>query len=297
MRHTATATACFVLAMLVGCYTGDAPGLAANGDLGAGGSSVNDAGAGNTALPCEVQAVFASCLGCHGAKPSSGTPMSLVTHADLTAPAKSNPAMTNAQISVLRMQGKPSQMPPTPSTPMTAAQIATVQAWIAGGYATGTCGGADGGVDPYATPPTCTSNTKWTGGDRGAPEMHPGLDCISCHRSGSGTSAGDTDKIMTIAGTVFPSAHEYNDCNGSSGLSSGTKVVIVDAHGTFELPVNDVGNFYALQIDRALAPPYAAKVVSGTKERAMVSHQTTGACNSCHSLSGDNGAPGRIVAP
>ena len=32
-------------------------------------------------------------------------------------------------------------------------------------------------------------------------------------------------------------------------------------------------------------------------ERAMVAAQTSGDCNSCHTLAGTNGAPGRIMLP
>jgi hypothetical protein len=44
-------------------------------------------------------------------------------------------------------------------------------------------------------------------------------------------------------------------------------------------------------------------VVSGDKERAMTATQTSGDCNSCHTVAGTNTvagadpAPGRIVAP
>jgi hypothetical protein len=100
---------------------------------------------------------------------------------------------------------------------------------------------------------------------------------------------------FSVAGTVYPTAHEPNDCNGVNGSTTPTTVVITDTNNqTYKLPVNSAGNFYSTS---NIATPYAAKVVQGTKERAMVQHQTSGDCNSCHTVSGANGAPGRIMAP
>jgi hypothetical protein len=146
--------------------------------------------------------------------------------------------------------------------------------------------GCDPATNPYDTPLTCTSNTHWTRGDRGSASMHPGGTCISCHKT-----TGPEAPTFSIGGTVFPSAHEPNDCNGKSGVS----VVITDANGkTRTLTTNAVGNF---NDTAALAVPYHAKVVANGKERAMSAAQTTGDCNSCHTVTGANGAPGRIMAP
>lgn len=139
--------------------------------------------------------------------------------------------------------------------------------------------------DPYATPVVCTSGTKWTRGDRGSQSMHPGVACIDCHDKNFGPT-------LTIAGTVYPTAHEPDDCNGVNGT---VKIVITDANNkTFTLTANSAGNFYT-QSD--IAMPFKAKVVSGTKERAMTASQTTGDCNSCHTVAGTQDAPGRIMAP
>jgi hypothetical protein len=134
------------------------------------------------------------------------------------------------------------------------------------------------------TPATCTSGTMWTGGDRGNSRMHPGRACIDCHDANGGPP-------LTIAGTVFPSAHEPDDCNGANAI----QVVITGADGVAStITTNSAGNFYST---RNIALPLSAKVVSGGKERAMLATQMTGDCNGCHTESGDQGAPGRIVAP
>jgi hypothetical protein len=98
-----------------------------------------------------------------------------------------------------------------------------------------------------------------------------------------------------LAGTVYPSAHEPIDCNGSNGLNNAVQVVITDASGQVTtLIVNGVGNFHTAT---NIALPFHAKVVSGGRERAMSAAQMIGDCNSCHTETGANGAPGRIMVP
>jgi hypothetical protein len=134
------------------------------------------------------------------------------------------------------------------------------------------------------TPVMCTSGTMWTSGDHGSSRMHPGAACIDCHDSNFGPS-------LSFAGTVYPSAHEPDDCNGASGI----QVVITDADGIpHTLNTNAAGNFYSTS---NYSLPFTAKVVSGGAERAMIAPQMTGDCNSCHTQDGTMDAPGRIVAP
>jgi cytochrome c553 len=116
--------------------------------------------------------------------------------------------------------------------------------------------------------------------------MHPGVACIACHATEKAAPA------FTIAGTVYPSAHEPNDCNG---LNGGAQVIVTDAAGkTLTLPVNSVGNFYSVS---PITTPFRAKVVANGKERAMAATQTVGDCNSCHTEAGTSSAPGRILTP
>jgi hypothetical protein len=146
---------------------------------------------------------------------------------------------------------------------------------------------SDGGDNTSSTNSAivCTSGQTWTRGDRGSSVMHPGGACISCHETSGGPR-------LTIAGTVYPTAHEPDDCDGVSGS---LQVVITDANGrTLTLSVNAAGNFYSTS---SVAFPFHAKVVSGGAERAMTAAQTSGDCNSCHTVAGANSAPGRIMAP
>ncbi|AKU93667.1 hypothetical protein AKJ09_00331 [Labilithrix luteola] len=153
-------------------------------------------------------------------------------------------------------------------------------------------GGSTTDPDPggiYDTPVACTSNTTWKSGDHGSQLMHPGRACITCHKTQRNAPS------FSIAGTVFPSAHEPDDCNGTNGTKPAVTVTITDANGkTYDLQVNGVGNFYS---QASIATPFHAKVTSNGQTREMTAAQTSGDCNSCHTEAGANGAPGRIMAP
>jgi cytochrome c553 len=277
-----------VLTLMLGCLSPDA------GDRSGGsGGPPSGSGAIDTGLPCDVQAALAArCTSCHGVQPLAGVPMSLVTYADLTRASLAMPAQSNAERAVARMQDPARPMPPPPASPATASEIAALSAWIAAGYPQGSCvAGGDGGAgpDPFAVPPTCTSNRRWTGGTEGSPSMSPGQACIACHA----TSGGEAPRFA-LAGTVYPTAHEPNDCNGASG-SGGAQVVITGADGrAVTLTPNGAGNFY---YQGTVALPYLAKVLYMGRERVMVDKQTSGDCNACHTQDGTMSAPGRILLP
>ena len=263
---------------LVDPSAGDNPSNGADGGAGGGGG-------GTSGLPCDVQdLVTQECIACHGSTPSGGAPMSLVSRTDFLSHNASG--QTYGQASVDRMKNTGNPMPPTGV--LSASEIATLENWVQAGMPAGTCGAVS---DPFSAAPTCTSGATWTRGDDGRPTMKPGQACIACHASSGEQEAA----IFAVAGTLYPTAHEPDDCNGASP-SSGLKVVITDANGkTFTLTPNAAGNFYSLAL---IATPYKAKVVDASgKERAMVAAQTDGDCNGCHTQSGDNGAPGRIIPP
>jgi len=278
--------------------SGGASGTGGMGSGGATGTGTGGAGgATNEGLPCDVQAVYQThCTTCHAAMPVNGAPMPLVTRSNLMTPSLASASMTFAQRTVVRMQSTTTPMPPVPGTPASAAEVQTVNDWIAAGYPAGTCGagGAGGGgggggtVDPLGATPRCTSGTTWTGGNNGNSMMNPGRACISCH-------AGEDDAPrFTIAGTLYPTGHEPNLCNGVNG-TTGARVVIVDAaNHTVTLTPNAAGNF---MYTGPITTPYHAKVTYQGRERIMPVAQTTGDCNSCHTQNGTNGAPGRITLP
>jgi hypothetical protein len=123
-------------------------------------------------------------------------------------------------------------------------------------------------------------------GDKG-PMMNPGRACIDCHSQDEGPH-------LTIAGTIYPTAHEPDLCYGADG-ANGAEVVITGADGrVITLIPNGTGNFsYA----GAVAFPFHAKVVYMGRERVMAAAQTSGDCNICHTQAGAMSAPGRILLP
>jgi hypothetical protein len=140
--------------------------------------------------------------------------------------------------------------------------------------------------DPFAVPPQCTSGQTWSSGDRESPLMYPGVACITCH---AGRGSGPR---FTVAGTVYATGHEPDDCYGG-----GTAVVVelTDADDeTLRLPVNAAGNFFSTA---SIAFPIRAKVIANGRERVMAATPENGDCNACHSQLGTNEAPGRIVVP
>jgi hypothetical protein len=133
---------------------------------------------------------------------------------------------------------------------------------------------------------TCTSGVT-SHADEGA-SMKPGDTCVTCHSS-SNSEGGK----LTIGGTVYPTAHEPTDCDGVS--VNGATVVITDANGkVVTLAVNSVGNF---DTSTTIATPYTASVAYNGLTLSMALPQTSGDCNSCHTVTGTNGAPGRITLP
>ncbi|HEU4729065.1 MAG TPA: hypothetical protein VFT22_14270 [Kofleriaceae bacterium] len=246
---------------------------ACGNDLGYGTSSAN------SGLPCDVQALLSDrCQGCHGAQLAGGAPVHLMSYDDLVATDPTG--VTIAQRCLERMKSTSAQMPPSPASAATPDEIAMFEAWISAGAPPGDCtaGGGFGG------PAVCTSGNTWTGGNEESPLMHPGRACISCHAGGEGPR-------FRIAGTVYPTGHEPDDCFGATSAT----VEITDATGhVTTLPVNSAGNFFT---QNAIAFPIQVAVVANGMRRAMAGSPPNGDCNSCHTRDGANMAPGRIALP
>jgi len=273
----------------------DPTGAAGAGVISTGAAGAAAPACGPGAIPADVAAVIsARCIACHGTPPIAGVPSSLATYAALTAAATTDKTKTVAQVALARMQsGAAMPMPPAPLMQPTATEVAAFQSWVAAGTppaacATGGAGGAVGTIaDPYSTPVVCTSNTMWTQGTHGSNNMEPGQACIACHSKGEGPR-------FALGGTVYPTAHEPDNCNGGP-LTQMARVVITGADGqSVTLTPNSSGNF---SYSGAIATPYNAKVTYMGRERAMIAKQTSGDCNSCHTEAGAMMAPGRIMLP
>jgi hypothetical protein len=135
-----------------------------------------------------------------------------------------------------------------------------------------------------ATDPVCSTDSYWTGGDEESPRMHPGGDCVSCHARGEGPD-------FTLAGTVMGDWDDPTDCNGIAGVT----VHVTDANGgEHTLTTNSAGNFYTTE---HLLAPIAVVLEQDGRTREMQLHPDETDCMSCHTQDGEEGAPGRIVAP
>lgn len=286
-----------VVAAMLGCTAPAGINANGNGGDGQGGSGAgattntgtttigNDSG-----LPCDVAMVVSSlCTSCHSNPPTPGTPMSLLSYADLTAQKNGK---TYAQLSVERMASTSAPMPPGGGA--TASDIAVLQAWIDAGLPMGACGEVDAGPpDPtFQGDPTCESGTYFQPGldvEQWGDLMYPGQACIKCH-------ASDEGPIFRIAGTVFDAGKVLDDCLPPPAVNLAlAKVVITDKNGVeHQLNVNKNGNFTSKQV---FPFPYKAKVTYMGKERVMSAEQTNGDCNICHTEAGDQNAPGRIALP
>ena len=246
---------------------------------------------GQTGLPCEVQILLESrCnTGCHSDPPQMAALMPLVTLADLRKASRTDPTQSNGQRAVIRIQAIDKPMPPPPAQALSATDIATLKGWVEAGMPSAVCAQPS----PFAADPTCTSMDTWTLGTRGSADMEPGMACIACHRKLRGPD-------LFIGGTVFPSAHEPDACNGTlPDDPNGATVLITGADGhMLPLDVSSTsGNFYQATRFGTVKLPYTAKVVFQGRERIMNSPQTVGDCNSCHTQDGTKSAPGRIVLP
>ena len=124
--------------------------------------------------------------------------------------------------------------------------------------------------------------------------MNPGLSCVACHvREGE----DDWEVPRVVGGTVYAGFREEDLCNGTNGGADRVHVEVTDADGyTVSLPVQATsGNFGS---NDNLRFPVKAKVVSASgKVREMVRAVDHGDCNTCHTATGAEGAPGRIRVP
>jgi hypothetical protein len=156
----------------------------------------------------------------------------------------------------------------------------------AGGGGGGGAGGGGGGI--AAT--TCTSGVNWNFGNSFGQRMNPGEACAACHQ------ARRQGPLAGFMGTVYPNPHEATLCTVIT-VPSGLTVDILDSTGavrrSFAISGLNDGNFYGGSV--GTPSPYTARVVlNGVVKSQMVTPQTNGDCNVCHTAQGAQGAPGRI---
>jgi hypothetical protein len=142
------------------------------------------------------------------------------------------------------------------------------------------CGGSTEAVNQDV----CRSGTRWVGGDSASAEMNPGRPCLDCHARYDGPR-------FAAGGTVYADRKQEDNCFGLQDV----EVQITDATGKlFSTKANAAGNFY---FDASIAMPYRAAIVYQGMLQRMVTPQTNGDCNSCHTKTGFQGTSGRIYPP
>ena len=179
----------------------------------------------------------------------------------------------------------------------TAGDDASAGADAAGDDATAGTDAATTDTGPSIDDMPCPSGAKYTFGEND--DMQTGNNCIQCH----GQQGGPAYKI---AGTVFRNLITQTGCYASGSAGSlvppaSYTVEITDANAkVFKTTTSTLsGNFHMSSKQMAgFTPPYTARILDAAGHvRKMVGEQTEGDCNICHTAAGDQGAPGRIVAP
>ncbi len=300
-----------------GANTGGSTGTTGGGSGATGGGAGSTGGGNGGAVTfCEVQPVVqAQCGACHGVNPVSGAPR-LTTAAELSASSPAGGTMLDR--SITRMETQPVSAAMPPNLGGAPSDIALFKAWRANALApcnpntgggggsntgggsgatgggSGTTGGGTGatggggGSGPVMT--TCASNLTWqvthaSPGFIAPPPLSPKLHTMK-HK-------GPLEGFM---GTVYPALHEAPLCMVST-VPSGVTVEILDMAGTvrrtFTISAFSDGNFHGGTVGSP--SPYRARVkLNGVVKSEMLTAQTNGDCNSCHTAQGAQGAPGRI---
>ncbi|MET0385341.1 MAG: hypothetical protein ABW321_05250, partial [Polyangiales bacterium] len=118
-----------------------------------------------------------NCGSCHGATLQAGAPMSLVTYADLTKPAISDPTKRVYQVVAERARDTARPMPPDPTKRLSDTDIAALETWASGGGLAGAAcdsggetvgsgnAGAAGGAAPGAGGSAAPPAEESTAGD------------------------------------------------------------------------------------------------------------------------------------
>ncbi len=271
-----------------GALSGAGGGSAMTG----GGTGATGGGLGTDVTFCDVQRVLQTkCANCHAAATPSGAPV-LVTSADLRAPSSFGGTQLDRCIARLSTTPVSNAMPP--GIGGTADDIQLFIDWRANGMPE--CAGVDGGTGGGAggggggNVMTTCAGTTWAFGNNLGVRMNPGEACQSCH------SSRRRGPIAGFMGTVYPSLHEAQLCTVTN-VPSGLKVEILDSSGvvrqSFAISALNDGNFYGGTV--GVPSPYTARVVvNGVVTSQMLTPQTNGDCNSCHTALGAQGAPGRI---
>ncbi|MEM6994428.1 MAG: hypothetical protein AAF721_28190, partial [Myxococcota bacterium] len=245
-------------------------------------SGEDDDGLSGEGLPCDVDEILQLyCRSCHGAAMLAPSPLG--SRADLLADSLSQTGVSVGGVAASRLNHPDQPMPPPPGAPVPGAEQEIFAAWVAAGMPTGSCGEDDPLPDPFDVDPTCTSDVWWTQRlDEGSPHMNPGRPCVGCHEDPTafGIEADEETPATPVGGTLFPTAHEPDDCYGVDGTVEDVYIELSHDDGdVLTIPVNAAGNFLLEPGDvEGFEPPYRVRVVRGELQRVMVDLAPHGDC-------------------
>lgn len=163
------------------------------------------------------------------------------------------------------------------------------------------CGEVSEQVTPSAN---CISGRKWTAGDVGHPEMHPGRNCVGCHIDNDGPP-------LALGGTVYAVPGQDDDCYGvegvvvqitaaqSAAMGMGLDMSMTGSGGMggsssppvaeiLTLETNAAGNFFLEGDPSIFTKPFKVELLGwepdGTtpKTMPMATQPETGDCAQCH---------------
>lgn len=174
-----------------------APAAAANTAAAPGANTAAAPGA--SALPCAVNNVLkASCQSCHAAVPIGGAPMALLTYADLTKPAITQP--TKKVYELVKERVHDSKRPMPPNNALMPVDLAALDSWIDAGAQAAPASDAAACAAPAGT-------TEWQGmgaldGSKGRLTAGPGEICYEFKVHG-GMTADDITKFDIKEGEFY----------------------------------------------------------------------------------------------
>ncbi len=112
-------------------------------------------------LPCDVATVLNErCASCHGAVPSYGAPMPLVTRGDLLAPANSEKHRRVIDLVPGRIADARRTMPPAPNNPLSERERQLLETWIAAGAPAGQACASKAAAAPPTKPLGCQPDVR-----------------------------------------------------------------------------------------------------------------------------------------
>ena len=132
--------------------------------------------------------------------------------------------------------------------------------------------------------------------------MAPGLACIACHSGNNFNNQNpgglsEFGEIRTFMGTVFAAPHEKDLCTPSLPVTGKVQILAADSDTVLlQMSFGTSGNFYGNLSSRPAT--WRARVITSTgATRTMAGPQSDGDCNTCHTVDGEQNAPGRIYLP